>query len=272
MSCILCDEIKSRRVYSDDRVEIIQCINCGLVRQSDYRGSLQKISPNYENIDSYYQTRNQNKPQLNKRKAFLTQDIRRELIERIRVGGKILDVGCGRGEFLVTLQQEGGFNVVGLEPNIALAQFVREMEGISVVSKMYSTDLFPENTFDAITFIQVFEHLEQPLSTLAAAYKNLNKGGVIVIDVPSFNNPRIFAFRLLRLKALVRKDFIPAHCYYYTRNTLSKLVEKSGFKVEKIVTGRYVIKSGINNFAMRSIDRLANYLGIGGITLYARKT
>jgi hypothetical protein len=48
-------------------------------------------------------------------------------------------------------------------------------------------------------------------------------------------------------------------------------VRQAGFHIIKAVTGRYVIKSGLDNAAIRLIDKASNRLGIGGITLYATK-
>jgi hypothetical protein len=48
------------------------------------------------------------------------------------------------------------------------------------------------------------------------------------------------------------------------------LVEKAGFKVLKAQTGRYSVKFS-ENILTNALDRVANALGIGGITLYARK-
>ncbi len=88
-----------------------------------------------------------------------------------------------------------------------------------------------------------------------------------MVDVPSYSNPRVIAYRATRWQRLVKQDFIPPHNFYYTRRTLIGLVEKSGFQVVKAITGRYAIKSGISNATMNLIDQTANTFGIGGITL-----
>jgi len=46
--CILCKGNRFRPVYQDDRVEIVRCASCGLVRQADYTRSLSKLSEEYE--------------------------------------------------------------------------------------------------------------------------------------------------------------------------------------------------------------------------------
>jgi len=204
------------------------------------------------------------------KKIRLTSDIRNYIAQYTGNNGTVLDVGCGNGEFLAILK-EAGFDVYGVEPDPLSASFVEEQFGIRVCRSMYQHTLFSSSSFSVITFIQVLEHLENPIEALSTAYMHLKPCGLLVIDVPSFNNPRILIYRLTRWKRLVRRDFIIPHCYYYTRRTLSNLVKKVGFHVVNVESGRYSNKLGVNNMAMRIIDKVANMLGIGGITLYATK-
>jgi len=204
------------------------------------------------------------------KKIRLTTHIRERIESCARRNGKVLDVGCGNGEWLASLKDDG-FDVYGVEPDPLSASFVEEKLGIQVYSSMYQPALFSPGSFDVITFIQVLEHMENPLETLSVAYMHLAPGGLLVIDVPSFNNPRILLYRLIRWKRLVRKDFIPSHCYYYTPRTLSTIVKRAGFHIISIETGHYTVKLGMNNIAMRFVDKVANRMGIGGITLYGIK-
>jgi predicted SAM-dependent methyltransferase len=166
--------------------------------------------------------------------------------------------------------KELGIEAQGIEPDPARALFARKELSIEVVVSPYNQDLFAPDTFDAIIFIQVLEHMEHPLDSLTIAKEHLKPKGLLVIDVPSFNNSRILAYRLTRLSSLVQRDFIPSHCYYFTRRTLVKLAEKAGFEALKAQTGRYSVKFSENTLTS-ALDRVANALGIGGITLYAQK-
>lgn len=246
--CILCKGNRFRPVYQDDRVEIVRCASCGLVRQADYTRSLSKLSEEYESIEQYYQTRHhsdESELTFDPKKVSVTLDIQREISQLVKPDGKVLDVGCGRGEFLTSLKKTG-LRVVGVEPDLSLASFVQDKHGIQVIASMYKDDLFPPSSFDAISFIQVVEHLQNPLETLSMAHTHLKSDGLLVVDVPSFNNPRIIAYRLTRIASLVQSDFIPSHCHYFTRRTLSQLVEKAGFRVLKAQTGRYSVKFSEN--------------------------
>jgi 2-polyprenyl-3-methyl-5-hydroxy-6-metoxy-1,4-benzoquinol methylase len=271
--CIFCGGTHFHSVYTDELMQVVRCVNCGLVRQADCAETLSKLNDDFDSVARYYETRRnfyRSQPELDPKKIRITLDIRRRIEQYIGCNGRALDVGCGNGEFLASLK-EAGFDVYGVEPDPLSASFVEEKLGIQVCCSMYQPVLFAPSTFNVITFIQVLEHVENPIEVLSTAYMHLKPGGLLVIDVPSFNNPRVLVYRLIRWKRLVRKDFIVPHCYYYTRHTLSNLVKKVGFHVANVQTGRYSIKLGVNNMAMKIIDKVANTLGIGGITLYATK-
>ena len=271
--CILCNGRDFSRVYVDDRVEIIRCTRCGLVRQQDCANALAKLDKSFETVDIYYEQRSfsaNHEVRFDQDKLTRTADIQQEIGHLLGRGGKLLDVGCGSGEFLSALKNFG-IDACGVEPDKLRAFFAKEQLGARVLVSPYRQDLFPANSFDAITFIQVLEHIENPLEALSFAYKHLKPTGLLVIDVPSFDNPRVIVYRLTRFARLVRRDFIPSHCYYFTRHTLSKLVEMAGFSILKVQTGRYSVKLGQSNLLLRMLDKFTNRIGIGGITLFAQE-
>lgn len=272
-TCPQCGESAFRTVYEDRRLTVVRCPSCGLVQQSDYSGALARLDNAYADPAAYYSQRgltSRRQPTFNRDRLVRTSDILREMCRRLQAGSRILDVGCGSGEFLSALGH-AGFDVLGVEPDPVFASFAAGQTGTRVIAAPYSEEQIAVETLDALTLIQVLEHLEDPLAILRTAHGHLKVGGLLVIDVPSFNNPRILAYRATGIKRLVRRDFIPAHCYYYTRTTLCRLVEKAGFHVDQAVTGRYAVKTGKAGILYRAIDRAANRLGIGGIVLYAVK-
>lgn len=273
MQCVLCSGENFADVYQDERLTVVRCKNCSLVQQVNCAENIAKLNQAFENIEEYYQNRGMHQNRkigFNQRKLMVTADIRHEIKQRLEPPAKILDVGCGSGEFAGALAKMG-FDVLGIEPDPLLATHVKATTEVDAYTGMYSADFFAFNSFNCITFIQVVEHLENPLAVLSTAQLHLKPGGLLIIDVPSFHNPRIYTYRLLRWKKIVKKDFIAPHCFYYTRHTLSQIVEKAGFRITKINTGRYSIKSGKNNLAMTLLDKFTNLTGIGGITLYATK-
>lgn len=257
--CPLCGGLANRDVYARDGLRVVQCRRCRLVFQPEL---------DQAEIDAYYR----------ERPTAVTLRWTGQVARRLRdvtaaiqtryPGGRLLDVGCGNGEWLHDLSV-GGLTCVGLEPNREQAAFARE-QGLDVRAAALAPGLFPEASFDAVTFIQVLEHLQDPVAAVRQAGAYLRPGGMLVIDVPSYNNPRFLVYRLTRLARVVSGDFIRPHLFYYTPRTLRAIVEKAGLTVEHVACGRYDIKFGPHP-ALRLIDAVAQRAQIGGITLYAHR-
>lgn len=183
----------------------------------------------------------------------------------------LLDVGCGWGNGLLRIAKAYYLEVVGVEPNSIKAQYASREIGITVKAESYHAKSFPPSRFDVITFIQVMEHLSDPLAAMRAAYKHLKLGGILVVEVPSFNSPRVLAYRVTSISAFARRDFIPQHIFFFTPSVIAQLAVASGFCVKEIYTGNYATKIGFGGFWGSSMDYISNCLRIGGITLFAEK-
>lgn len=89
----------------------------------------------------------------------------------------VLDVGCGAGEFLATLPTE--ISKYGVEPSVAAAAAARA-RGVSILSPTLA-ELSPHRVFDAITMIDVIEHVADPREFLDQAMPHLAPGGQLIV-------------------------------------------------------------------------------------------
>ena len=83
----------------------------------------------------------------------------------------------------------------------------------------------PENAFDVVTQFGYIEHEWQPLAGLRAAYRVLKPGGVTLIKTPNYAswNRRVMGMDWCGYH-------IPAHCNYFTPETLAKMLRRAGFE------------------------------------------
>ena len=88
---------------------------------------------------------------------------------------RVLDFGCGFGQFL-EMCHLFGLDAVGVDRSSAR----RTGAGVQMFAELHEA----EGKFDAITMFEVLEHLDDPLHVLKLLSERLNKGGVMVIEVP----------------------------------------------------------------------------------------
>lgn len=109
-----------------------------------------------------------------------------------RPKGKLLDVGCGRGEFLARMR-ELGWEVEGVEPDARAAAAAARWGFPVRQGSIESVDLEPDS-FDAITLGHVIEHLLDPREALGRCIGALREGGLLVTISPNplGRNARLF--------------------------------------------------------------------------------
>jgi SAM-dependent methyltransferase len=106
------------------------------------------------------------------------------LAKIIKTKGICLDVGCGDGDFLLSLSSKG-WRVVGTElAGPAFQRSSQRVPGQIICSEKIEEKQF-KNKFNLITLWQVFEHLENPLETLQTCRSILHPGGILAIGVPN---------------------------------------------------------------------------------------
>ena len=102
----------------------------------------------------------------------------------------VLDVGCGRGEWLELLR-ESQLHASGVDLNRVVLAICRE-RGLPVVEADAIAHLrsLPEASLGAVTAFHLIEHLALPqlLDLLDAAKRALKPGGVVILETPNPNN------------------------------------------------------------------------------------
>ena len=149
-------------------------------------------------------------------------------LHRLIDGGKLLDFGCGKGQFLNQADKKG-WNVIGIETERERAEFGKEAYGLNISNSEYKSGRLRSSPFNAITLFQVLEHLRSPKQLLKELIdNNLSEEGYIVIEVPLFDS---IQSKISRNKWLHLDP--PVHYSHFTRETLLKLLKGVGVEVHK---------------------------------------
>lgn len=140
--------------------------------------------------------------------------------------GNILDVGCGTGAFLNTMQQ-ADWKATGLEPDEATRLKAKLLHHIEVLP---SNEIYklPAVTYDAITLWHVLEHVHE-LHEYTEQLKNILKvSGKLFIAVPNYTS-----YDSKFYKENWAAYDVPRHLYHFSPKSMNILMEMHGLKVEK---------------------------------------
>lgn len=137
--------------------------------------------------------------------------------------GRLLDVGCGNGAFLLRAK-EMGWAASGLEPDLKAVRVARA-QGLHVEHGDLSQ--YPgawRGSFDVVTLSHVIEHVDRPLDDLRRALSLLRPGGMIWIVSPNSDSIGARFYR-----GCWRGLHAPCHLYIPSGTQLKNLLSNAGF-------------------------------------------
>lgn len=139
-------------------------------------------------------------------------------------GKKLLDVGCGNGSFL-SIMQNLGWEVKGVEPDKKAADFVQKKLGIKVINQNFEEAKIQKKHFDAIVMRHVIEHTEDPINFLKKGWEILKPGGKLVVVTPNIESlgHLIFKNNWLHLDP-------PRHLFIFSPRALTQCAKIGGLE------------------------------------------
>ncbi len=144
--------------------------------------------------------------------------------------GRLLDIGCGNGNFLARAQTLG-WDVAGIEPDHAAARVAHDRLGIEIIAPTLAEAALGDASFDAITLAHVIEHLLDPLATLRECARILKPGGRLVVTTPNTESLGHRAWK----KSWVGLD-PPRHVVLFSRAALQRLTKQAGLQLVELRT------------------------------------
>jgi SAM-dependent methyltransferase len=135
----------------------------------------------------------------------------------------LLDVGCSAGMFIkLFLDGNPGWTGAGIEPTERFAETGSRRLNLPIKAGQYRSQLFGRR-FQLITLIHVLEHLLDPRDFLQKVREDIAPGGMLYLEVPD-----LMDFRNLPIN---HDRFMSPHLYYFSRNSLGRLLAESGWRV-----------------------------------------
>jgi 2-polyprenyl-3-methyl-5-hydroxy-6-metoxy-1,4-benzoquinol methylase len=143
---------------------------------------------------------------------------------------RVLDIGCGSGQFLARLRRMG-HECHGTELSAETGARAAKIPGLELHFGALTPEAYPENSFDLISIWHVLEHLPDPDSVLRLCRGWLRQGGVLLLAVPNIDSwqARLFGGSWFHLDP-------PRHLYHFNRRSLTAALTSSGFRIERMRT------------------------------------
>jgi SAM-dependent methyltransferase len=157
--------------------------------------------------------------------------------------GRVLDVGCYKGEFLYVMKSHG-WDVHGVE----FFSRPKNLFGLDIFYGPLEHAPFDPHSFDLVTLWAVLEHVYDPKETLRKIHRLLKTSGRLLVLVPNF---RSIPGRWMR------HDDVPRHTTMFTRRTLTEMLGMTGYKVKTIDCGQDIYSGSVRGFLNFLVKRLA---------------
>ena len=273
--CVVCDSTSARTLFRPrlSPGPVVRCGCCGLVYVHPvehlewfYHGDtpIGEPSPEERAEEERHLARYLGE------EAWKRENLTRVLdeIETFRPRGQLLDLGCYCG-LLLDLARARGWDVVGVEPEETAHRYAVEHLGLNIFGGTLEQAAFPPDTFDVVVSLQVFEHLLDPKETLHQVTRILKPGGLLAVEVPGIDN---LGFRLLGSR---HRHFARHHLFFFSTQTLTRLLTEAGYQVEQVVypsrrlSFRHLMEQvgGIDTPLSTRLSRWVEQLGLGTVTI-----
>ncbi|MEO5910945.1 MAG: class I SAM-dependent methyltransferase [Pelobium sp.] len=226
MLCPLCNSTNTKSFLKQTNYEIIKCSNC-----KNGFTSPPPVELNYEHMDFHaneiiaHEIPLRGYPELVKTHQK-TYDLNIKLIKKHLPNkkSKILEIGSGEG-ILAEMILKSGYDITCIEPSLTASKRAIK-RGLKCVQGFFPNSIIIDTKFDMVIMTQVLEHIEQPLKLLKNIYKQLEKGGLILLNQTNFES------LIVKIQKENWYAWLPKqHYWHFTPKGIKEISANLGFKV-----------------------------------------
>jgi len=145
---------------------------------------------------------------------------------------KILDVGCGTGSKMLSLLNEGYYNITGVELDRRLYRdMIETYPGLRIVQgNAEQLTAFEQNHLDVVYCYHVLEHLLNPELAIKEAHRVLKTSGAYIIGVPNGYHLNDMILNILKRIYYGKTD----HLHRFSLKRIRTLLDRNGFDVIRV--------------------------------------
>jgi SAM-dependent methyltransferase len=142
---------------------------------------------------------------------------------------RVLEIGCGFGQFLSVLRERGFSNLLGADPSPGCARAAMQYYGVPVIDRTIFSIEPPDTPYDFLILTGVMEHIRDLDRTIERFHELLSPTGRVYLEVPD-------ASRLNANSDAPFQEFSVEHINYFSPASLNNLMSKRGFRT--VTSGR----------------------------------
>jgi 2-polyprenyl-3-methyl-5-hydroxy-6-metoxy-1,4-benzoquinol methylase len=215
-------------------LNVVQCSVCGLVQLDN-------------NPVSYYKEVIRASAFSNEMKEFRFEQFQSWIKQYNLANKKIIEVGCGKGEYLEILSNAGA-DAYGIEYSMESVDYCIN-NNLSVIQGFLGNQnlVLEDIKYDGFMCLSFMEHWPEPNEVLNALCKNLKEGSIGLVEVPNFN---------MILEEGLYSEFISDHLLYFTRETLIFTLQLNGFEVLncEAIWHNYILSAVVRKRVKTNLD------------------
>jgi len=217
--------------FPRDDIRLGFCDHCGFVTNVVFDPRYSAYSARYEDQQSFSATFNQ-----------FARNLAEDLIERYSLRGKrVVEIGCGKADFLALVCELGGNEGVGIDPTCVKERIPDPIRSQITVIADYYSEKYSDYVGDLIMCRHTLEHIQPTHDFLDTIRRSVGSrsGTALVFEIPD-------AGRVIR--DLAFEDIYYEHCSYYAPGSCARLFRATGFDVTRVALEydeQYLIVEGV---------------------------
>jgi SAM-dependent methyltransferase len=213
-SCLLLDDAEEARTFPRGEIRLALCERCGFVFNRVFATDLAEYSNRYEETQGYSAHFRQ-----------FARDLAKRWVDAYDLHGRdVLEIGCGKGEFLTYMVEHGAGHGTGIDPGVKPERIATSAaDRLTWIADFYSP-AYAHLRADAIVCRHTLEHLPDVggFMTMLRTAIGDRTDTVVLFELPDV---------LRVLEQVAFWDVYYEHCSYFSAGSLARLFRQTGFEV-----------------------------------------